>query len=204
MRKILAFLSVNVINLFVISSAFASGGGDAHGGGHDAAKSVGVPQLDFTTYPTQIFWAIICFLLTYIFVGKIALPRIMNVVERRHEKVQNDLDKSEEMQTEAEGIQSAYEAAVAKARKEAYQIIKEENHRLEADVAKWAAELDLNINKRIKQAEPRITKIKQDVMKDLVTVSEDLTHQVIEKFMNRKISDGRVSEAVGNTAKNIH
>ena len=195
MQKIFIFLNVGFINLVAISSAIASSGAE-HGADH--GSSAGVPQLDFSTYPTQIFWTILYFALTYIFIGKIALPRIMNVVERRHEKVQGDLDKSDEMQTESDGIQKAYENAITKAQKEAYQIIKEENQKLESDVAKWGAELEHNINARIKRSEPRIAKIKKDVMKDLESVSEDLTRLVVEKFINRKISDGRISEATAS------
>jgi len=46
---------------------------EAHG---EAGKAVGMPQLDFSTWPNQIFWLLVTLVVIYFVLSKIALPRI--------------------------------------------------------------------------------------------------------------------------------
>ena len=49
--------------------------GAAETAGH-AAESAGMPQLDFATFPNQIFWLLVALVIIYFVLSKIALPRI--------------------------------------------------------------------------------------------------------------------------------
>src|SRR3989338_7675403 len=42
---------------------------------HETAKA-GMPQLDFSTFPNQIFWLVVTLLVIYFVLSRIALPRI--------------------------------------------------------------------------------------------------------------------------------
>ena len=65
-----------------------------------------MPQLDFTTYSSQIFWFSICFALLYFFVGKIILPRIYNIINERKTAVDSDLALAKDLDNRLENIQS--------------------------------------------------------------------------------------------------
>ena len=60
-----------------------------------------MPQLDFATFPTQIFWLCITFLLLYLVMWKVVIPRISGVLEERQSRVENDLERAEQLQLEA-------------------------------------------------------------------------------------------------------
>ena len=64
-----------------------------------------MPQLDFTTYSSQIFWFSICFALLYFFVGKIILPRIYNIINERKTAVDSDLALAKDLDNRLENIQ---------------------------------------------------------------------------------------------------
>lgn len=65
-----------------------------------------MPQFDFTTYSSQIFWFSICFALLYFFVGKIILPRIHGIINERKTVVDSDLALAKDLDSKLENIQN--------------------------------------------------------------------------------------------------
>ena len=53
-----------------------------------------MPQLDFHTFPTQIFWLVVSFVLLYLLMRVVALPRIEKIVEERRRRLDEDLEKA--------------------------------------------------------------------------------------------------------------
>ena len=52
-------------------------------------KSLGLPQFDYTTYSSQLFWMFVTFTICYlVFSGKI-LPEISAVIQNRQERIEN-------------------------------------------------------------------------------------------------------------------
>ena len=64
------------------------GAADAAHGAVDAAQGAaghaesagGMPQLDFSTFPNQIFWLLVTLVVIYFVLSRIALPRIAAVL----------------------------------------------------------------------------------------------------------------------------
>ena len=73
------------------SPVLAATGGE--GGG-------GLPQLDADTYPTQIFWLVVTFVILYLIMSKVALPRIAEVLEERQERIADDIETAERLRAE--------------------------------------------------------------------------------------------------------
>jgi len=65
--------------------------------GADAAAAPGMPQLDFSTFPNQIFWLIVALGAIYYILDKIALPHIASVMSDRNGKITNEIAAAEEM-----------------------------------------------------------------------------------------------------------
>jgi len=85
-------------------------------------SAVGMPQLDFATFPNQIFWLVVSIVVLYFIVAKVALPRIGSVIEDRHNAVANDIEQAAEFKRKAEEAEAAYNAALTEARAQAMQI----------------------------------------------------------------------------------
>ena len=54
----------------------------AAGAAHETAKA-GMPQLDITTFPNQVFWLLVFLALVYILLSRVALPRIGGTIAHR-------------------------------------------------------------------------------------------------------------------------
>ena len=68
---------------------------------------------------SQVFWLIVAFVVLYLLMSKIALPRIAEVLEERQDKIDDDLAKAEKLKNEAEQVLAEYEKAIADARSSA-------------------------------------------------------------------------------------
>src|SRR3954466_11887746 len=94
-----------------------------------------MPQLDAHTFPTQLFWLVVSFLVLYWLMAKIALPRVEKIIEERRRRLDEDLEKAAQMKSEAEAVIAAYEKALAEARQQAQATVKQTTDRIAAEAA---------------------------------------------------------------------
>ena len=60
-----------------------------------AAQAAGMPQFDVKSFPSQVFWLVVCFAVLYVLMAKLVLPRIGRTIESRESKIQSDLDAAQ-------------------------------------------------------------------------------------------------------------
>ncbi|QXK91618.1 hypothetical protein HL033_02420 [Neoehrlichia mikurensis] len=53
-----------------------------------------IPQLDVSTFSSQLFWFVVSFILLYLVVNKLVIPKTEDVILRRHDTVQDSLNNS--------------------------------------------------------------------------------------------------------------
>ncbi|MEZ5932239.1 MAG: hypothetical protein R3F54_09850 [Alphaproteobacteria bacterium] len=75
-----------------------------------------MPQLEVSTYISQIFWLIVCFSVLYYLLSRKALPRVAEVLEARADRIRADLDEAQRLKKEAEDALARYERVVARPR----------------------------------------------------------------------------------------
>src|SRR5260370_41662908 len=91
-----------------------------------------MPQLDISTFPPQLFWLAVWFLVLYLLMAKIGLPRIAAALEARRQRREDDLARAAQMQAEAEAANAAFQQTLAQARAQAEAAIPAAAHRLPA------------------------------------------------------------------------
>jgi F-type H+-transporting ATPase subunit b len=158
--------------------------------------SGGLPQLDFTTFPSQIFWlAVTCFVLFHL-MNKIALPRIASVLEERADAIADDLDRAEEFKRKADEAGAAYQQALADARTTAQGIIAEARAAIQQEVDAEMAEADAEISARAGESEKRIREIRDSAIAAVAEVANDTAIAIIEAVMPDVMDDAIESGAV--------
>jgi F-type H+-transporting ATPase subunit b len=75
-----------------------------------------MPQLNPEFFVTQLFWLVVTFSFLLVFLWRISLLRIGNVLEKRQRKINEDLTTAKELQNEAEKIQDTIETQLKQAR----------------------------------------------------------------------------------------
>lgn len=158
------------------SASFATGVLAAEGNG--AAKR-GMPQLNFESYASQIFWLAVSLVVLFLILKNIALPRIASGLEERSDKIEDDLDRAAAFRNQAEAAEAAYEQALADARAKAQGIAQAARDEVQAEVDKRIATSDAEIAARAAEGEKRIAEIRESAMEAVEEVAADTAGAVL-------------------------
>ncbi|MFV2001715.1 MAG: F0F1 ATP synthase subunit B' [Paracoccaceae bacterium] len=148
----------------------------------EAAEKVGMPQLDFATFPNQIFWLLITLVVIYFVLSRIALPRIGAVLAERQGTITNDIAAAEDLKQQAVDAEEAYNKAVADARAEAGRIVAEARTEIQVDLDAASARADAEISARAAESEKAIAEIRASAEKSIQQVANDTTSEILAAF----------------------
>ena len=143
----------------------------------------GMPQLDFATFPNQIFWLVITLLVIYFVMSRIALPRIATVLAERHGAIQGDLNKAEELKAKAVEAEAAYNAALVEARSQAQGIIAEAKAEIQGELDKAIAKADAEIAAKSTESEAAIKEIRDNAVQSVKEVATATTAEIVKAVM---------------------
>ena len=145
----------------------------------EAGKAVGMPQLDFSTWPNQIFWLLVTLVVIYFVLTKIALPRIAAVLADRKGTITNDLAAAEELKQKAVAAEKAYNDALANARTEAGKIVAAAKAEIQKDLDAATAKADAEISAKAAESEKTIAGIRDGAAAAVAEVARDVAAELV-------------------------
>ncbi len=144
-----------------------------------AAAAPGMPQLDPTSFPNQIFWLVVSLVVIYFILSRVALPRIASVLAERQGTLTNDLAAAEDLKRKALEAEVAYNKALADARAEAQKIAEETRASIQADLNVAIARADADIAAKAAESEARIGEIQAGAVKSIEDVARDIVGDIV-------------------------
>ncbi|HEY1430196.1 MAG TPA: F0F1 ATP synthase subunit B', partial [Stellaceae bacterium] len=115
-----------------------------------------MPQLDVSTFAPQLVWLAISFVVLYLLMAKIGLPRVNAIIEARRNRLDDDLARAAQFKAEAEAAIAAYQKTMAEARAEAQATIRERTDQFAAEAAERQRQLAEALAEQTKAAEREI------------------------------------------------
>ena len=119
-----------------------------------------MPQLEFSTFPSQIFWLSIFYGLIYLFVSRYITPAIFSIKRERGEKASIDSQKADLFIAESEGI-----------KKSLLDLQKEFLEKERAILIEYKKDFEINLKKEEAKSERRIKKSIQNAQ---TSVNEEI------------------------------
>ena len=148
------------------------------------AAGAGLPQLDISTWPSQLFWLVVLFTAGYILMAKFVTPRIGSVLEERRAKLDEDLGKARSASEDAARIRAEYEADLDAARSAAAETAKlaaaEATKQAEASDAKIATKLA----EKVAKAEAKLATARSEAMANLNNVAAEAALAAVAQLAN--------------------
>ncbi|MDE0993238.1 MAG: F0F1 ATP synthase subunit B' [Rhodospirillales bacterium] len=160
-----------------------------------------MPQLDISTFSTQIVWLVITFAALFIIMWRVAVPRISDALEQRQKRMDDNLNKAAEFKKEAEAAIEAYEKSLAEAREAAHSAIADANAKLLEETAAKDAELGTKLKAMLSESEASIAKATEDAMDNVRVVAEEVASAAAERLLGDAVDAGVVSAAVDTATK---
>ncbi|GLQ35244.1 ATP synthase subunit b 2 [Amylibacter marinus] len=168
----------------------------SHGAAPGAESAPGMPQLDFSTFPNQIFWLVVTLVILYLILSRVALPRIATVLAERQGAIQRDLDKAEELKRTAQDAEDAYNKALADARSQASEIVAEAKADIQKDLDKAIAKADAEIAAKAAESEKAIQAIRDSAAKSVAEVAQTATADIVNAVMPNAADAKSIKAAV--------
>jgi F-type H+-transporting ATPase subunit b len=161
-----------------------------------------MPQLDISTFPPQLIWLAITFIVLYVLMSRLALPRVGGIIAARRNKIDGDLQKAGALKAEAEAVIAAYERALAQARQSAQAVLKETTAKLSAAAAERQKVLGDKLAAETAAAERRIADARGAALSDLKSVAAEVARSAVSRLTGETVDAGRVIAAIdGATAE---
>ena len=162
----------------------------------DHAEAGGLPQMDVSTYASQIFWLLIAFGLLYLLLSRVFLPRLGAVLEERRDRIADDLDMAATLRSEADDAGRAMEAAMADARARAHAIMARHREQLTAEIDAEAGQAEAALEARLDEAEATIAKRKDEALARVREVATDTAGALVQKLIGVQPSEAEAAGAV--------
>ncbi|MFZ5617509.1 MAG: ATP F0F1 synthase subunit B [Pseudomonadota bacterium] len=167
----------------------------------EAAEAGGLPQLDASTWSSQLFWLALTFGALYWLMSTYFLPRIGAALEERRDRIADDLDRASESRRLAEEAEAAFNRSLNEARAKAQAIAAETREEVGVEVAAMQKEAEAALSVRADAAEARIADMKASASANVREAAAATTRAIVEALILETPADAVVSAAVAKAAK---
>tara|TARA_R110000868_G_scaffold76499_2_gene219882 strand:+ start:27121 stop:27720 length:600 start_codon:yes stop_codon:yes gene_type:complete len=162
----------------------------------EAHASGGLPQLDVSTWPGQLFWLAVTFSLLFLMMWRVVLPRIRNAIEERRDRIADDLDTAAQLKQKADDSAAEYERVLHDARAKAHALALSTRDSVDAAMKAEAAEADAEIAKRQEAAEHLIADMRTKALAEVNSIAADATRAIIDQLTGAEFDDKSIESAV--------
>ncbi|MGE0241530.1 MAG: F0F1 ATP synthase subunit B' [Parvibaculaceae bacterium] len=161
-----------------------------------------MPQLDVNTWPPQLFWLAVTFLVLYFIISKIVIPRTGGVIEGRKNQIDGDLAAAQRFKTDTDKAVAEYEKALADARGKAQAIAKDTRDKLGAEVDKERSALDGQLAAKIAEAEKAIQATRAKALASVTDLATDIAADIVSQLTGSTVSKADATKAVAKAQGN--
>ncbi|HTZ03059.1 MAG TPA: F0F1 ATP synthase subunit B' [Xanthobacteraceae bacterium] len=159
------------------------------------------PPFQTENFPSQLVWLALTFILLYVVMAKVALPRVGSILEARAKRLSDDLAAANRFKEQSDAAHAAYEKSLSDARTRAQGIANStrEQHMREAE--ELHKRLEAEMHERLAAAERSIAQTRGAAMSNVGTIAADAASAIVERLIGQAPAKDDVAAAVGQAIK---
>ena len=158
------------------------------------------PPFDSEQFPSQLVWLAISFVLLYVLMSRIALPRIGGIMAERSKVISDDLAAAEQLKERSNAAQVAYEKALADARGRAQTIAGATRDQQARETEELHKRLETQLHDRIAAAEQSIAKSRGAAMSNVRAIAAETASAIVERLIGQRPREEEIAAALSDTA----
>jgi len=170
---------------------------EADGGHHGG----GFPPFESSNFASQLVSLAIFFVLLYVIVSKLALPKVGGAIEARQNKIEGDLAEAQTLKDQSDAALKAYESELASARTRAQAIGNESRDKANAQAEAERKTLEEQLAAKLAEAEKTIASTRTTAMSNVRGIAADAAGQIVQQLTGVVPDAASVNAAVDASLK---
>jgi F-type H+-transporting ATPase subunit b len=159
------------------------------------------PPFQTENYPSQLAWLVVSFVLLYVLMSKVALPRIGAILADRDKRIADDLAAAQRFKEQSDAAHTAYDKALADARARAQAMAAATREQQAAAAAATNKQLEFQLHARLAAAEQSIAATRTAALGNVGTIAADTASAIVERLIGQTPAEHEVAAAVGDVLK---
>ena len=156
-------------------------------------KASGLPQLDFTTYPSLIFWSILSLIILYLEIYFLIMPKISLILNNREQNIQNNLMKAKSIKEESDSIIEKLYKEQDEARKKARDMLDLTIIQSKSENENKQNEMTNKMNIKIDNARTSLNKEKNLKLLQLLENANAYSEMIISKVIGFEVNKNKLN-----------
>lgn len=142
-----------------------------------------MPQLQFETYASQIFWLLLCFLTLMTVSAKYTLPRLSALLKKRWTLIEGTRLEAEHLKGEADQLSEQVDADLSAARKKSHEEIVRVGREISVRLSEEKQHVARKSKELFKAEELKLYQKKADAMGDIQVIAESVASELVRKIL---------------------
>jgi F-type H+-transporting ATPase subunit b len=161
----------------------------------------GFPPFQSQNFPSQLVWLAVTFILLYVLMSRIALPRIAGILADRDKRIADDIAAANRFKERSDAAHAAYEKGLTDARGRAQSIANATREQQAAAAEATNKQLEAKLHERIAAAEQSIAASRTSAMSNVGSIASETAAAIVERLIGQTPAAAEIAAAVSKTMK---
>ena len=159
------------------------------------------PPFQSQHFPSQLVWLTLSFVLLYVLMARVALPRIGSIFAERSRRIADDLKAAQRFKEQSDAANAAYQKALADARSRAQSIAGAMREQQAAEAEATNKRLESQLHERLAAAEQSIDATRTAAMGNVGAIAAEIAAAIVERLIGTAPAEREVAAALGDVLK---
>jgi len=159
------------------------------------------PPFQSQHFPSQLVWLTLSFVLLYVLMARVALPRIGSIFAERSRRIADDLKAAQRFKEQSDAANVAYQKALADARSRAQSIAGAMREQQAAEAEATNKRLESRLHERLAAAEQSIDATRTAAMGNVGAIAAEIAAAIVERLIGTAPAEREVAAALGDVLK---
>lgn len=152
---------------------------------------------------STLFWSGVAFLVMFYIMWKHVVPALQDTLDKRANRIREDLDNAALLRNEAQQTLTAYEKQLRAARKEAQDIVAHAKTDAERLVSAKTAELERDLARRSEEARVSIEQAKNRALNEVREQIASLAVAAAERIIQEQVDSKKAAQITEEALKGL-
>ena len=165
------------------------------------AGKTAFPPFQSQHFPSQLVWLAVSFVLLYVLMSRVALPRIGSIFAERSRRIAEDLAAAQRLKEQSDAADAAYQKSLADARSRAQAIANATREQQAAEADATNKRLEAQLHERLAAAEQSIAATRAAAMGNVGGIAAETAAAIVERLVGKTPSAQDVAAALADAGK---